>query len=209
MNKFKSLSHLVVLLLILPGCIPPAHYMKRVPNFYSQRTISHNKAGIALTVHPLDNKESEKYFGRNILADGYFSFICHVENHTNKTYIIEPSYITIDLANPTRVAKLLHYDTSTHMTYANVFALLFAWPLIPFVIAPAGYSMYKTNKKITKNLRRNSISPRERIKIPPFATVDKFFFVHEHDFQSHFVIKLCEKSQDHHLLRFEINLENL
>lgn len=196
------------MLITTPGCVRfyDRNVLKRIPPINPEQTSLLARNNVTLALHAMSPEESTDYFGRNLAAEGYFPFQLHLENHTNKEYIIEPSYISLVLASPKKVAKLIHYDTSMHMKYSSALAFLFAWTLIPFCIAPTGYTMHKINQKTTKYICRHSLSPNEKLKIPPYAHIDKFFFVQDSDFKTKFSINLCERKGERQLLRFPIDL---
>lgn len=138
----------------------------------------------------VQDQECVDYFGKDIIELGYYPIHLKIDNRTPDTYILRPSYISVPLATPRKVAQQLHYDTSLIITTACYPALLFFWQLIPCAIVPAGIYMREQNKKVTRTIQKKALSTQEILEIAPYTTIERFIFVHAQDYIPHIDISL-------------------
>lgn len=179
---------------LLSGCLPQQIELKKFPIIKKSNAFYENKEELIVAVKAFNKEECKAHFGVDITAKNYVALQLRIENRTPDTYIIRPSYLSLTIAEPQKVAKLLHYDTSFFITTAGALALMFYWPATYF-IGRTGYDMYQNNKRINSIISDYSLSEDESLKIRPYEIVNKFIFVNRFDFTNNFTLKLFNKNQ--------------
>lgn len=203
-GNYKTLLLFLSILGLLPHCGKKA-YLKRLPKINPATSFIETKDDLTLGVHAYTVKECKSYFDKNLIAQGYCPIHLSINNRTPDTYVLRPSYITLSMASPQKIAQLLHYNTSLIVTSTCCPALLFFWPAIPLVIVPAGLEMRRYNKKIDQRIDRTAIDVEDTVEIPPYSKVDKLIFVHSTDYQPQFEIMLYNNTK-RSLVTFNVRL---
>jgi hypothetical protein len=181
-------------LFLLSGCLPQQIELKKFPIIKKASGFYHNLEEVIIAVKAFNKEECKAHFGVDITAKNYVALQIRIENRTPDAYIIRPSYISLPVADPLKIAKLLHYDTSFFVTTAGALALLFYWPAC-YLIGRTGYDMYQNNKRINDIINDYSLSEEQSLKIRPYEVINKFIFVNRFDFTHNFTLKLFNKNQ--------------
>jgi len=179
---------------LLGGCLPQQIDLKKFPIIKKSNSFSENKEEVIVQWKAYNKEECKSHFGVDITAKNYIALQLKIENRTPDTYIIRPSYLSLTIADPQKVAKLLHYDTSFFVTAAGTLALMFYWPAT-YLIGRTGYDMYQNNKRINSMITEYSLSEGESLKIRPYEIVNKFIFVNRYEFTNNFTLKMFNKNQ--------------
>lgn len=203
MNKPKCLF-LFIIILTLSSCIDKVNQLKYLPVINISDSFYQIQDDIALTARALSAVESKKHFGVDLTNHGYIPIQIKIENRTPDNYIIRPSYIDLTIADSCKIAKLLHWDTSTFVMTTGCLSLLFWWPATIWV-GQTGYDMYKMNRSANENVKEISVHSNQAIEIPPYDILNKFIFINKADFKSRFTIKLFN-SIKRQLVVFDINV---
>lgn len=203
MNKTKFL-YLFIIILSLTSCIDTGNQLKRLPTMNIAESFYQIQDDIALSAKALSAAESKKHFGVDLTSHGYIPIQIRIENRTPDSYIIRPSYLDLIIADPNKIAKLLHWDTSTFVMTTGCLSLLFWWPATIWV-GQAGYDMYKNNKNTNEIICETSLQNNQSIEIPPYDVLNKFIFVNKSDFRSRFTVKLFNTNKKN-LVIFDISI---
>ncbi len=195
---------LTLFILSVSGCVDKINQLNRFPEINIADSFYQIQDDIALTARAFSSQESKSHFGVDLISKGYIPIQLRIENRSPDTYIIRPSYIELAIAEPSKIAKLLHWDTYWWVTTAGCLSLLFWWPAT-FYVGQSGYDMYRTNKNINECINYNSICENQAIEIPPYDVLNKFIFVTRSEFTSRFRIKLFNIDQKL-LLTFNVNV---
>lgn len=193
MKILKSCSFIFGIAL-LSGCLPQPLELKKFPIIKKSTGFYDNRDDVIVAVKAFTKEECKLHFGVDITAKNYVALQVRIENRTPDTYTIRPSYLSLPVAEPQKVAKLLHYDTSFFVTTAGALALMFYWPATYF-IGRTGYDMYQNNKRINSIISDYSLSEDESLKIRPYEVVNKFIFVNRFEFTNNFTLKMFNKNQ--------------
>jgi len=194
MMKILKICTFISSIVLLSGCLPQQIELKKFPIIKKTSGFYNNIEEVILAVKAFNKEECKAHFGVDITAKNYVALQMRIENRTPDTLIIRPSYISLPVADPMKVAKLLHYDTSFFLTTAGTLALMFYWPAT-YLIGRTGYDMYQNNKRIDSIIDDYSLSEDEAIKIRPYEVVNKFIFVNRFDFTNNFTLKMFNKNQ--------------
>ena len=191
-------------LALLSGCFPQQLELKKFPLIKKSNGFYENKEDLIVAVKAFTKEECKAHFGVDITAKNYVALQVRIENRTPDSFIIRPSYLSIPIAEPQKIAKLLHYDTSFFVTTAGALALMFYWPAT-YLIGRTGYDMYQNNKRINNMIADYSLSEDEALKIRPYEVINKFIFVNRYEFTNNFTLKLFNKNQ-RKVLNFFVSL---
>lgn len=202
-QTFSYFSFLIWITL-LSGCVYQQVEFNKFPLIKKSSGFYHIIDDVTLVVKALNKDECKVQFGVDVTAKGYVPLQVRIENRTPNTLMIRPSYLSISIAEPDKVAKLLHYDTSFFVTTAGAIALLFWWPAT-YWVGTTGYDMYKNNKRINRVIDDCSIAEDESLKVRPYEVINKYIFVNRHDFVSAFTLKIFNKNQGK-ILNFFVTL---
>lgn len=202
-RTLKYLS-LIFGITLLNGCIYQQMELKKFPLIKKSSGFYEIKDDVVLAVKALNKDECKGHFGVDITTKGFVALQVRIENRTPYTHIIRPSYLSLPLAEPEKVSKLLHHDTSFFVTTAGAIALLFWWPAT-YWVGRTGYDMYRNNKKINQVINDCSIAEDESIKIMPYEVINKFIFVNRYEFLNTFTLKIFNKNQGK-ILNFFVSL---
>lgn len=194
MMKILKICSFTLVMALLSGCLPQQIELKKFPIIKKSSGFYDNKEEVIIAVKVFNKEECKAHFGVDITAKNYVALQLRIENRTPDAFIIRPSYISLPIADPLKVAKLLHYDTSFFVTTAGALALLFYWPAT-YLIGRTGYDMYQNNKRIDTIINDYSLSEEESLKIRPYEVINKFIFVNRFDFTNNFTLKLFNKNQ--------------
>ncbi len=185
---------LLIGLMMLAGCGPrDTRYM---PKLGAEKfTLAESaKDDVMVTAHLMSRKESEAYFGVDVIAEGYRPLILKIENKSLNSYVLHPSYLPMPRVSGKEISRLMHYDTYQRVVWLTLPALFLAWELVPIVIVPYGLSCRHYNHKTTRNVRKNTLRRTETLRIAPYEVVEKFVFVPESAFRSQFELTLYNET---------------
>jgi hypothetical protein len=192
--KISKTCSFILGLTLLSGCLPQQIELKKFPIIKKASGYYDNREDVIVAVKAFNKEECKAHFGVDITAKNYVALQLRIENRTPDTYIIRPSYLSLAVAEPQKIAKLLHYDTSFFITTAGAIALLFYWPAT-YLIGRTGFDMYQNNRRINSIIADSSLSEEQSLKIRPYEVVNKFIFVNRYEFTNNFTLKLFNKNQ--------------
>lgn len=177
MNAFKIFLSCVVI--FFPGCSP--FHPRAGKFFFSSNTslVEAAQENLRIVVKQLSSRETFREFGVQVITEGYHAFSLEISNESENIFALRPSYISLPLTSGKRIARLVHWKTSTWASCGLVACTFFWWPGIPLLVIPASWSMREFNKRTTKSLEKHTLCGDESIEILPHERVRKFFFIHE------------------------------
>lgn len=179
------------------------NYLQRFPQQKVETSYNLNQDDVQIIVHKFDAQDCKDYFQVNLIDKSIVPIHLKIINESNNIYVIRPSYIDLQPAEPLRIAKILHWDTSYYVSLMSYLSVMFWWPGI-FYAGQAGYDMYYDNKKIDQLIESNALAGQV-IEILPFEIIDKFIFVEAADYKDPFILRMFNQTE-HKLLTFEIHL---
>jgi hypothetical protein len=183
-------------LVLLPGCMGRhASRVRKFPEFRMGATCQAADNRLKVIVEELSSTRCEDYFGFDVKSYGYHPLMVEFANYTSDEYVLRPSYIGLDYVSGKKIAQEMHYNTTFHMQWMIPPALWYRWELIPFLVIPSGFWMRDCNKRMTRNIRRHSLSRREALIIHPYETVRKFIFVEDESYKRVFDLSLFNTSE--------------
>lgn len=199
-----TLLYLFIIIFSLNGCIDKVNQLKYLPAINISDSFYQIQDDIALTAKALSSAESKKHFGTDLISQGYIPIQIRIENRTPDDYILRPSYLDLIIADPLKISKLLHWDTSTFVMTTGCLSLLFWWPATIWV-GQTGYDMYKINKSTNETVYQTSLNDTQSVEIEAYDILNKFIFVKRSDFTSRFTLKLFNKAQKK-LIKFDVSV---
>ncbi|MGC2310951.1 MAG: hypothetical protein WA432_04990 [Candidatus Babeliaceae bacterium] len=165
-------------MLFLSGC---RKTVKVFPKLDRQKAYHGKEEDLDVWIKVFSAQDSKECFGIDLHKYGYGVAQLQVHNRGKNSYVLKPSYCNYPLVSGKHIAQLMHYETSTWVTYLTFPAIIFFWPAIPLGVIPAGLSMRSYNRKIDKSLIRKSLHKHEVLEILPYEHVQKFLFFTEYD----------------------------
>lgn len=202
--KILRLCSFLFGLALLSGCMPQQIELKKFPIIKKSNGFYDNKEDVIVAVKAFTGAECKAQFGVDITEKKYIALQLRIENRTPDMLKIEPSYLSLQIAEPRKIAKLLHYDTSFFVTTAGALALMFYWPAT-YLIGRTGYDMYQNNRRIDNIINECSLAEGQTLKIRPYEVVNKFIFVSRYEFTNNFTLRMFNKNQ-RKVLTFFISL---
>lgn len=194
----------LVCLLFLNSCKQKA-LPKKLPNWPKQKKLNYlENQETKINLHVYSSEDTKDFFGDNFNSL-YQPLQLNIANNSNKSFILRSEYINYNLIPASEVESLIKSNTSLFVCGLGYPALLYYWPLFPFVVAPMGYEMYKNNKYLSNFLRINTFEQDDKIEILPYSTCDKLLFIKPIELGSSFNIKLYDQSEGR-LCNFSLKL---
>lgn len=191
--KYIKLCSLGFGIMLLNGCSQQLE-LKRFPLIKKSTGFYENREDVIVAAKALTKEECKANFGVDITAKNYIAVQLRIENRTPDSLIIRPTYLSLPVADPIKVAKLLHQDTSFFVTTAGTLALMFYWPAT-YLIGRTGYDMYQNNRRINEMLADCSLSEDDCLKVRPYEIVNKYIFVNRYEFTNNFTLKIFNKTK--------------
>lgn len=204
----KSFSRLLYVcslagLFLLPACIQKNRdYLKKFPRITKYDGVVKSNENITVRVKAYSSADSKRYFKKDLVRAGYKPIQVNIENNSKDSYVLRPSYIGLDLVPSNRIARLLYDDSimnAVYIYYAGILGVTFInFYFLPlFAFSPLyGWMSHKSNKKINKNLRFNSVQDwQDGIVIHPYASINKFIFTSRSSYHGSFSLKLFNESE--------------
>lgn len=164
------------------------------------------KSDILLAVKKLSPHECLQLFGVNVIRCGYQPVQITITNFSEDVAYISPTYISLPVTSPKKVAKNCHWKTSELVTGAGALACVFYWPaLIP--TAYCGMLMQENNSRISKNIvKQDMVQCWDNITVLPSENISRIIFVATHLFSDDFYITIHSAKNKN--IQFHINLDN-
>lgn len=204
-----KLGLLGLILLTTAGCVRQKVVLEKTfarlehLNAYTANFVA-EKNDILLAVKKFSPYECQKLFGVNVIRCGYQPIQITVTNFSEDMVYISPTYISLPITSPKKVAKNCHWKTSELVTSAGVLACVFYWPaLIP--TAYCGLEMHANNTQISKNIiKQDVIQCWDNITVLPTENVSRIIFVATHLCSDDFYITIHSTKNKN--IEFEVNV---
>lgn len=204
---FMKAKFVVGLLLLasLTGCIHRKKNTSFMENFKKidccsdyQKTID----DVKVCVKAYNPAESEEVFGKDLLANNIQPIQLCIQNNSNDTLTIYPSYIQLEGLPAEIVAPLIKKKISKYIAPLAVATWLFQ-PILIYIPIQMGLDMRRNNKKMAERLTNGCYASTDPINIYPWTTFQKFIFVDLATFNNSFYIRLFNEEKKK-LLHYDV-----
>lgn len=197
----KTYLSLILALSFLPGCWWSRSSRVGRPHVANEKIVGTRELECSVVL--LEPKEYPGYIAG---LEGYAVLHIQLFNRGNATYRFIPSYCTLPRESAFNIAPLVHYDTSSRVTWLSLPALLYLWEAIPLVVMPLGFYWRSWNQEVSAWLERKTLGPLDSFEIAPYENTDRYIFVPEQGPWRYFGISFFEVDEKQ-LVSFSVTFD--
>lgn len=180
----------ISVLMLLSGCSWGAAHKKTIhPRIQCERNVG--KQELECIFQECTGKELPDMIS-GIEGYGYKVLLMRLVNQGSTTYLFKPSYCKLHRAPWDQIAPLMHYDTSSRVTWLTIPALYLLWEAIPLLVVPYGFYWRACNRDISDWLQRVTLGPEDSLEIFPYEQVERYLFVPEERYTTHFKVSFFD-----------------
>jgi hypothetical protein len=144
--------------------------------------------GVAVVAKTFTREDCNKYFDRDVIAEGYQPVQLYIQNDSKKNYLLSLNRIDLPLARPEEVAKKVHTSTAGRAVGYGVGALI-VWPLaIPAIVDGIGSA--NANDALDSDF--SAKAAKDQV-IFPYSSVNTVIFVPVEGFRNNFTVTLMDQ----------------
>lgn len=208
LSKSKNFMLLRLLLVsfvafALPGC---AKYSPKSlgPSLGEEQELD----GIVVAAHTLSYNDAKRIFSRDIEKKDYKAIQLSITNHSDNTYLLHGSSISLNLEPVRYVARDMQLNAAkrTLMWAVPGFLLLpVLFPLVYVGIVDGCKSLY-ANRQLSHDFVARCIDRHSNIYLQPGKTVNKIMFVSRDNFYKKLTLKIESLHEERKDLLYKIAL---
>jgi hypothetical protein len=149
------------------------------------------KEGVGVVAKELSRDDCNKYFDRDVIAEGYQPVQLYIHNNSKKNYAFSLNRIELPLAKAEEVAQKVHTSTVGRAVGYSVGALLL-WPLaIPAIVDGIGSA--RANDELDRDF---TVKAAKDQTVFAYSNVNTVIFVPIEEYRSDFTISLLDQDSN-------------